>query len=324
VLLVRDYGIWAWAAFAVPNMIGAGAVGWLVRDAAASRRLVRSHLPAFIAFSWVTIAFQVFFVVWILGWFYPRLDLPHVLLLLACAVAIGRPTGGRIKAWIVLPLSYAIGIWALHRHWIPMLPPAVPASIPRLGGLAAACMLGFGLCPYLDLTFHLARQRTSVIGGRIAFTLGFGLFFLGMLLFTLGYSGYLTQPLDQMPPTFSLLLPLYLVIQASYTIGLHLEALNSDLGLASGRGELIYRLFMGGYGLFFPAFIWMRMRTPARSPKLVIGAIVLASPFIAYAFLSPPAMAWALPGVLIVLLAGLLRGTARQSDANKPAAPVPA
>src|SRR6266404_3216610 len=30
VLLVRDYGLWGWIVFAVPNMIGAAAMGWVM------------------------------------------------------------------------------------------------------------------------------------------------------------------------------------------------------------------------------------------------------------------------------------------------------
>src|SRR5690242_7362807 len=32
VLLVRDYGVWGFVVFAVPNVIGAGAMGWVLRN----------------------------------------------------------------------------------------------------------------------------------------------------------------------------------------------------------------------------------------------------------------------------------------------------
>ncbi|MEO6436421.1 MAG: hypothetical protein ABIP55_11780, partial [Tepidisphaeraceae bacterium] len=65
VLLVRDYGIWGWVVFAIPNVLGAAAMGWTVRDAEASRTLVAAHQTACSWFSLVTLAFHVFFVIWL-------------------------------------------------------------------------------------------------------------------------------------------------------------------------------------------------------------------------------------------------------------------
>src|SRR6516165_1703113 len=64
VLLVRDYGLMGWVVFAVPNVIGAAAMGWVLRDAQASRRVVGRHAEAAGLFSLGTIAFQVFFAAW--------------------------------------------------------------------------------------------------------------------------------------------------------------------------------------------------------------------------------------------------------------------
>ena len=36
VLLVRDYGVWGWIVFAVPNVLGAAAMGWVLRSAEVS------------------------------------------------------------------------------------------------------------------------------------------------------------------------------------------------------------------------------------------------------------------------------------------------
>src|SRR5947209_822212 len=61
VLMVRDYGVWGWIVFTVPNVIGAAAMGVVLRDAAASERTVAHHPTACAAFSAVTILFQVMF-----------------------------------------------------------------------------------------------------------------------------------------------------------------------------------------------------------------------------------------------------------------------
>src|SRR5689334_7134755 len=61
VLLVRDYGIWGFVVFAVPNILGAAAFGWLLRDDI-SVALVARHAIAMRWFSAVTIAYHAFFV----------------------------------------------------------------------------------------------------------------------------------------------------------------------------------------------------------------------------------------------------------------------
>src|SRR5688572_7339896 len=63
VLLVRQFGIAAFWVFAVPNVVGAAAMGFVLRDGA-SQRLVERHRGACAAFSVVTIAFHIFFAAW--------------------------------------------------------------------------------------------------------------------------------------------------------------------------------------------------------------------------------------------------------------------
>src|SRR5438874_5606425 len=63
VLLVRDYGIWGWIVFATPNVVGAAAMGWVLKDHD-SQAMVQAHNYAIKAFSFVTAAFQLFFAFW--------------------------------------------------------------------------------------------------------------------------------------------------------------------------------------------------------------------------------------------------------------------
>ncbi len=67
VLLVRDYGIRGFLIFAIPNMIGAAAMGAVLRDREARRRIVRAHGGACVAFSTVTLLFHAFFVAWVVN-----------------------------------------------------------------------------------------------------------------------------------------------------------------------------------------------------------------------------------------------------------------
>src|SRR5438552_18566223 len=65
VLLVRDYGVWGWIVFAIPNFLGAAAMGWVIRSREQSQKITATHKHAMIVFSFVTAAFQWFFALWI-------------------------------------------------------------------------------------------------------------------------------------------------------------------------------------------------------------------------------------------------------------------
>jgi hypothetical protein len=104
--------------------------------------------------------------------------------------------------------------------------------LPRtdLVWLAPACVFGFLLGPYLDLTFHRARQRTTPAGGRAAFGVGFGAFFFLMIVFTAFYARPLGealasgQPLSLRDP-WALTIAIHITLQAAFTIVAHAQAL---------------------------------------------------------------------------------------------------
>src|SRR3954451_20258322 len=64
VLLMRNWGVWAWVAFAVPNVIGAAAMGFVIRSRQVSEDILINHKTAIGVFSLVTIAFHIYFVYW--------------------------------------------------------------------------------------------------------------------------------------------------------------------------------------------------------------------------------------------------------------------
>ena len=75
--------------------------------------------------------------------------------------------------------------------------------------------------------------------------------------------------------------------------------------------EVIYRVFMGFYGLVFPAYVWLCMipgrgRVVATRHQLMVfvAAVLLAAPMFWMGF-GERMMIWLLPGVAIVLLARL-------------------
>jgi hypothetical protein len=191
--------------FAVPNCLGAAAMGWTISSAQASARLVESHRAACRAFSFVTITFQLFFAAWVVRRISPiggGLAITAAVAAFIYAIGAWRgDRGWRLAAAGAASISLAAMIFGFAHHVIPAFPPPRRASMDLLW-LALVCAFGFALNPYFDLTFHRARQ---LIGGapsdadasdrndqrpaRFAFGFGFGVLFLIMIAFTLAYSG---------------------------------------------------------------------------------------------------------------------------------------
>jgi hypothetical protein len=311
VLMVRELGFWGWVIFAVPNVLGAGAMGWVLRDTATSERLVREHSSACAAFSAVTILFQVTFAGWVVAALVGKWGGLLFLGTILVTVASGRWV--RRGEWITALLVFLTSLSAfwLAVRWgsdlpfagIPM-PRLQPGGAPAGAGhplsgllyLAPVCVFGFLLCPYLDLTFHRARQRTSPRAGAVAFAVGFGGPFLLMIVFTFWYARLLAplaagQPATFLPERLRWAIAAHMAVQLGYTVGVHWAALGwrppfTDaakvagglLGFVAGlvpqalglfadhlaptrlsRGELVYRGFLAFYGLIFPAYAWLCM-----------------------------------------------------------------
>ncbi|MGB7158025.1 MAG: hypothetical protein WBD40_08155 [Tepidisphaeraceae bacterium] len=306
VLLVRDYGLWAWVVFAVPNVVGAAAMAWVLRDGDASLRVLHPNLPAAVGFSFVTIAFHVFFLVCIVmpiaqSWFVLPVALLGGLLswLVSRQVRGGWPAAAAgvlvisLIAFVMLGLNGALAL------------PATQGQLPTLPllWLLPVSIFGFALCPYLDLTFHRARQATSPASGRLAFGVGFGVFFLLMIVMTLLYAPLvmgrfgMTSPLPANLVVW--LVAIHMAVQSWFTIAAHLRYAGRQLSSVGaelttviltiaialllgsiilvareatyrglGGAELSYRAFMAFYGLVFPAYVWLCM-IPARGSETV-------------------------------------------------------
>lgn len=298
VLLTRDFGIWGFVVFAVPNVIGAAAMGWVLRSREHGVRVAERHAQMSTAFSAVTIAFQLFF--------FASLAFPF---------GSARPISPAVIAGA--PVACVLGVLAAQRvPWGGLLVWLASAGLlialvsggsdlatsPKLVSanqnldviwLAPVCLFGFALCPYLDATFQ--RGRVSAPAPRTAFGLGFGVLFLCMILGTLAYAGLAlngdadSQPLAVLAATSPLII--HLTLQLWYTIKVHVDAMPavwgkrvSVLAVAALTGvlfavvapsmshaglsgfEVIYRLFMSFYGLLFPAYVWLCM-IPARGEQ---------------------------------------------------------
>lgn len=244
VLLVRDFGLWGYLVFAVPNVIGAAAMGWVLRSREQAARIATTHAGAVGAFSVVTTAFHAFWLAWLVTWVrayvalpaagWPALVIGSIAFILAAGFATRRGPGRALAA-----LVWAVGAGLLVATFTsPAISPPtdayLTASDPGVLWLAPVCVFGFALCPYLDATFLRARGSTSPAGSRLAFTLGFGALFFTMILLTLRYAGFFasTGILNPNPPARLAIAPwlgfwllVHLVAQLVFTVEVHYERL---------------------------------------------------------------------------------------------------
>lgn len=203
-------------------------------------------------------------------------------------IGILKPSLAVLAASVVAGAAYLSGDVAAARLGATVQPPE------RLAYLAGVCIFGFALCPYLDLTFHRARRSLPGPHGSRAFILGFCVFFAGMILLTLLYAPGLIAAAEGRglsPALLAAPIVLHMLVQLFFTMRLHTievrpaprdeeawrlvrhrlpwEALlGVTLGAAAAllpsqgglsAGEIAYRAFMGFYGLYFPAYVWICM-----------------------------------------------------------------
>ncbi|MBS0195690.1 MAG: hypothetical protein JSR77_02930 [Planctomycetes bacterium] len=347
VILRRDFGSWSFAVFAVPNVVGAALMGLMLRAPGASERFVVNHRLACHLFSFVTVAFQTFVLIWLLaglgGSMAVRVGCLALFLIPAALVSGTRQGSGRTLAVSAVVLLASIGCaayWIAHGGLTETLP-VVAFDGPGLSGLGAVCVLGFMLCPYLDLTFHRARRQAAGGTGDAAFIVGFGVFFAMMIVFTFLYAPQTINAANMIHPAIAAWpVVFHILMQLGITDGLHAEALGQEeessgstaisrVGTAGAmifallvyivpipsyaglsNNELVYRGFMAFYGLLFPAYVWTCVdtlgeagRAPARGRIAVcVGAIVLASPFFWMGFIERKHV-WLAIGVAIVAAA---------------------
>ena len=242
VLMLRDYGGWGWAVFAVPNVIGAAAMGWVLRDRDASRAVQGAHLPACRWFSLVTIAFHAYFVLALVPRLIGDTFIGLAVALLPLVAVLWGPRGRRatLTGAVALGASVLAMLCYVALQGLTDLPAARKPRTDLLW-LAPVSAFGFLLAPYLDLTFHRARQSSTRAGGRTAFGLGFGVFFLLMIVFTALYSDPLMQALagerrlSIKSDLFVAVLAVHLAVQAMFTVVAHADAVRDPRTPHGGR-----------------------------------------------------------------------------------------
>lgn len=353
VRLMADFGWPGWLAFALPNVLGAAMVGFVLRKREVAIAWRERHAGAMRLFGLWTVLFHIAFLSWFLA---PLADLmpgamrdssastlfgPAVALWaigMAWVVSRLRSGGALVVAGLTWLASLAC-LWMAHRASGGMAihtPPAPTDDVwPGLVWSSVPLAFGFLLCPYLDFTILRARIEAPGRTGDGAFVLGFGVFFLAMIVGTLLYAWAFTSGWG-----FNAWIGAHLVAQSVFTMGAHfrearergwifnratvspatglaeraavvgliLVALSAVDAARTGRQGLYYNGFLWAYALAFPAYVWIAgvpRRAGMLRPGVLLGAsVILATPAFWFGAVEKQ---WAfLPlGVAIPLLAPL-------------------
>ena len=295
VIMIDRYGWPGFIAFAVPNVVGCAAFGYIIRIRERSEELVARHAAAMTWFSVITVAYHIFFLVWMFSDLVPLAPelnwAPASIAAIVLAMGIVLsflPDRDWLKLSLIIYLVsfaaiFVIGFDALnHVEWT--------GSSPRqsLAWLAPTLCFGFLLCPYLDLTFHRALQLSP---SHHAFAV-FGVAFAAMLgltcLIWFGNS-------RAMLPSIALA---HILAQATFTVGAHVREIRlspaiGDRGLRwlamtapllaapalylaprfgsdSDAGQPLYLRFLVFYGLIFPAYVLLIMLASKRVSRTTI------------------------------------------------------
>lgn len=355
VLLVRDFGAWSFLVFAVPNVLGAAAMGLLLRGPGATDALLVVHRRAIHLFSAATGAFQVFFLCWLLLHFGPAPERVWALLAFVASLCVAagsyHSTGwARVAGAATWLFSAGALLYAGVNGGLSLEGVGVEPRLPtdHLLYLAPVCTLGFLLCPYLDVSFYHARRQAPGATGSVAFVVGFGVLFAAMIVGTfLAYRVLSPMGAGALLPLVmsggAAAITLHMAAQLGFTLLQHSARIDpaapaaerigpGRLGwsLAAGVGsavaaavvandgplattEIVYRLFMGLYGLVFPAYVLLCMlptrdghHGPSRG-KLAAWAtaVLLAAPCYWLGFVEQRTP-WLGAGVAVVLLARLV------------------
>src|SRR6266568_3601613 len=289
-------------------------MGFVIRSRQTSEDVLINHRTAIAIFSLITIAFHIYFVYWFAA---ERLMGPWLLVIPVAAFFLmwsaGRqsPQTDPVMAAIVWVLSMAaFAVFAWHPGWRLDLLPARWLAYEVLW-LLPVCILGFVLCPYLDATFHRARMASGDRSGLV-FSLGFGVFFLCMILFTLWYTKFVAAAIypgnvSSIPRTIALVIGCHMSIQSAFTAAVHVRELERmqmptrfrlgalavlfaavlaaafvskidlERWLGVDGGEAGYWLFMAFYTVLAPTYVWLFMlsRRPIKRPIVVLAVIAL-------------------------------------------------
>jgi hypothetical protein len=328
-IMMNRFGWWGFIAFAVPNVIGCAGFGYIVKSRQRSEAMIARHAAAMTWFSIITVAYHMFFVVWLFTELSPA---PGEMYWAPAAMAVVVLAIGGVlsflpnRDWLWLSaIVYAISLvtfWKLGIGSIESIEWHGEWETGKLIWLTPTLFFGFLLCPYLDLTFHRVIQNSP---SRHAFGV-FGFTFAVMLLLTciVWFGGGSGRAL----PAIALA---HILAQTVFTAGAHVReirlspAINDRLVRWTAVlaplfaapliyiareltdqlivGENIYLRFLVFYGLAFPAYVAVVMMAQRSSLSRrwagFVGAVLLGLPLYEFGFIQ--GRTWLLPIALAIV-----------------------
>ncbi len=316
-VLLGQFGLPGFFAFLIPNVLGCAAFGYVLTPA--RQQFVRERCAGVcLWFSLATIAYQAFFAGWML-------DPPIAFGVVVIAILLAGSFGDR--GWVRLAVIVTAGSAACFAseffsgngaQSLMHLPTSGTNPPDSLLGLIPVIALGFIACPYLDLTFHRALEKSPSRHAFLVFGIVFGATLFGVASF---WNAHLSSKANGPTITFALLA--LWAIQLCFTIGAHAREVRPRwrlagiwvllLGLAlgwmtrlapadwMGGGEATYLRLLVLYGLVFPFFLLFRLRKiPDWLGWLTIAA---SSPFYELGFMQNRTDMLFVPiGLIFVLL----------------------
>lgn len=290
-LMIERWGWWGFIAFAAPNVIGCTAFGYVVRNRARSDDMIARQSTAMIWFSAVTLAYHMFFVVWL---FDSLIAIPQIGFLAPVVIAAiifalaGVFSFLNDRDWLGLSvLVYAIsllGFWKLGAAAVQSVEWDGELKFAGLGAIVPFLFFGFLICPYLDLTFHRAIRNSP---SRHSFAV-FGVTFLVMIVLSVAIWFWPEYLRSKWLPAIVIG---HLLGQTVFTMGAHMREIRvsplrlgkTERGVAivapllaaplvyaaqlvrvsESPGEDVYIALLVLYGTLFPAwFVWNAIKRP--------------------------------------------------------------
>ncbi len=269
-LLLRDMGWSGFLIFAIPNVLGAAAMGWFIRSKIDSVRFVENHPTAIWWFSTITLIFHVFWILWILNFIRIAFPIPDSYYAGAGAAAVAFSIVssrairfGRAPQLAIVLLVFSVAV-LIASFALPDLNPSnkaliesAPQSLSNTTDslwMIPLMTFGFLLCPYLDITFHHARQELDTgsdhgKNGRLGFTIGFVLFFSLMIILTTRYAGIMAWALggESFPdskaitPWLGAAILTHILCQWIFTVRVHLDRIKTIPG-AQAKQPILFGL----------------------------------------------------------------------------------
>ena len=263
------------------------AMGFYFKHREKQQAFERKHRPALSIFSYVTIAYQIFFVAW-LGVTIGQPLLLLAVLVIAYVIYLSKSI---ITYWAILVYLLSIGLFVGFLG--SDLPPIEISAKGYWPHALLPLAIGFVLSPYLDITFHRAYRESN--HPKISFALGFGVLFLSLLAFVFFYASSLGEVFFEQAIPAALIYPViaFLVLQIAFTISAHCSELCSQhylkpsllagsvglfslfsfalLMLVKGNNvpfinspieETVYKSFLFFYSLVFPVYLLLSKSTP--------------------------------------------------------------